>query len=87
MVPGHPLLGEQDRQNLRRWAVKAEQGLPRIPELPSAGSGLLEDQRRAQRDAERRQVEQEHDFPRGFLEPPPESPSPNAVSQYLRRTK
>ena len=86
MVPGHPLFGEQDRQNLRRWAVKAEQGLPRIPEQPLAGSGHSDDQRRALRDAERRQVEQQHDLPRGFLEPPPESPSPSAVCPHLRTT-
>ena len=70
MVPGHPLFGEQDRQNLARWAAKAAQGLPKIPELPSAGSGITEDQRRALRDAERRQAEQEHDLPRAAAREP-----------------
>ena len=87
MVPGHPLFSEEDRQNLVRWAVKAAQGLPRIPEQPSAGSGLSEGQRRALQAAERRQAEQEHGMPHGYLEPPPESPSPSGICQHLRTTK
>ena len=75
-APGHPQFSEEARQNLARWAAKAAQGLPKIPELPSEGPGISEEQRRALQDAERRRVEQEHGMPRGYLEPPLESPSP-----------
>ena len=30
--PGHPLFTESDKDNLRRWKVKASQGLPKLPE-------------------------------------------------------
>ena len=73
-APGHPQFSEEARQNLARWAAKAAQGLPKIPELPSEGSGISEAQRRALQDAARRRVEQEHGMPRGYLEPPLESP-------------